>query len=74
MSTTRLLQTTDSRSAWFDLRRTPIERRDNLVGQKLDSGDAFPEFTLNTIEGSTITLPNDVPTDYAVVLFYRGFW
>ncbi|MEM9621917.1 MAG: hypothetical protein AAF993_09735 [Pseudomonadota bacterium] len=41
---------------------------------QLEGGDAFPEITLNVAGGSTLVLPRDIDTPYAVVLFYRGHW
>jgi peroxiredoxin len=42
--------------------------------EKLDSGDSFPQIQLNALDGSKITLPDDIQTEHAVVLFYRGHW
>ncbi len=41
---------------------------------QLEPGDQFPELSLNIPGGETLTLPNDIDTPYAVVLFYRGHW
>tara|TARA_R110002072_G_scaffold89232_4_gene199884 strand:+ start:9147 stop:9278 length:132 start_codon:yes stop_codon:yes gene_type:complete len=41
---------------------------------KLDAGDQLPDVTLKVGESGLISLPNDITTDYAVVLFYRGHW
>ncbi len=41
---------------------------------KLGPGDLFPEMTLIIAGGRDIVLPNDIDTDYAIVLFYRGHW
>ena len=41
---------------------------------KLRIGDTLPQFTLNLTDGSRLTLPNDVKSEFAVVLFYRGHW
>ena len=40
------------------------------MAEKLNTGDAFPKLTLNTVSGSTIELS----TKYKVILFYRGHW
>jgi peroxiredoxin len=40
----------------------------------LKSGDQFPQLTLHLVGGETVRIPGDVPTPYAVLLFYRGNW
>jgi hypothetical protein len=42
--------------------------------EKLTAGDTFPTITLELLEGGTLTLPAELPTPLAVVLFYRGHW
>ena len=44
------------------------------MASKLDAGDAFPATTLKLVGGETVTLPDDMKTAYAAVLFYRGHW
>lgn len=44
------------------------------MGEKLKIGDKFPSIRLDLVKGGTVTLPDDVQTDFAVVLFYRGHW
>ena len=44
------------------------------MAQKLDSGDAFPSVTLNLLDGSELTLPDQLETPYGVILLYRGHW
>ena len=41
---------------------------------KLSAGDQFPSIALNIQDGSSINLPDDISTPYALVLFYRGHW
>jgi peroxiredoxin len=41
---------------------------------KLQQGDRFPSLTLKLVQGGTIRLPNEIPTRYAALLFYRGHW
>ncbi len=41
---------------------------------KLASGDQFPQLKLTTVGGAEIVLPDNIDTDYAIVLFYRGHW
>jgi peroxiredoxin len=44
------------------------------MSKQLALGDTFPQLKLNIAGGNTFTLPDDISTDYAVVLFYRGHW
>ena len=44
------------------------------MNEKLQQGDRFPSMTLNLISGETVTIPDGIPTRYAMVLFYRGHW
>jgi len=44
------------------------------MSSKLQQGDHFPSLTFSLIDGGSITLPNDIPTRYAAILFYRGYW
>ena len=42
--------------------------------EKLQGGDTLPSVTLRLTGGGQVTLPDDLETDYGVVLFYRGHW
>lgn len=44
------------------------------MSEKLGSGASFPGISLNAVDGSTISLPDDIQTDHAAILFYRGHW
>ena len=44
------------------------------MGKKLQQGDRFPSLTLQLIDGRTVRIPEEIPTRYAAVLFYRGHW
>ena len=44
------------------------------MSSKLEAGDRFPQVELNIEDGSTVTLPDDIGTSQAIVLFYRGHW
>ena len=44
------------------------------MSRKLEAGDQFPQITLNVEDGTTVTLPDDIGTPQAIVLFYRGHW
>jgi len=41
---------------------------------KLVQGDKLPQITLNLIDGGSLTLPEEMPTRYVALLFYRGNW
>ncbi len=40
----------------------------------LDNGTTFPEMTLATVGGGTLSLPGDLAGSYGVVLAFRGAW
>ena len=42
--------------------------------QKLTAGDDFRNLTLNLTDGGILDLPGDIDTEFAIVLFYRGYW
>ena len=42
--------------------------------EKLQQGDRIPEIALNLLDGGTLTLPDDAPSRYTALLFYRGHW
>ncbi|MEM9177034.1 MAG: hypothetical protein AAGC67_17585 [Myxococcota bacterium] len=44
------------------------------MAEKLDLGGTFPSVTLDLVGGGQITLPDQIETPYAIVLFYRGHW
>ncbi len=44
------------------------------MGEKLQQGDRFPSLTLKLVQGGMIRLPDEMPTRYVAVLFYRGHW
>jgi peroxiredoxin len=41
---------------------------------KLTQGDKLPQIKFNLIDGSSVTLPDEMPTRYVALLFYRGSW
>jgi hypothetical protein len=66
------------RQAWLGMRPRPrgcVETeacaacRGQDMGEKLQEGDRFPTLTLNLADGSTIRLPDEMPSRYAAVLF-----
>lgn len=44
------------------------------MGDKLKSGDTLPAVTLDLVGGGKVTLPDEIRSDFAVILFYRGHW
>lgn len=42
--------------------------------EKLRAGDVLPKVTLDLVGGGTRTLPDDIDTDFGVLLLYRGHW
>lgn len=44
------------------------------MSEKLIQGDPFPTIELNLTDGSTVTLPDEIPGRYLALLFYRGVW
>ena len=44
------------------------------MANKLRAGETLPQLTLDLVGGGTATLPDDLSTDFGVVLLYRGHW
>lgn len=44
------------------------------MADKLNAGDQFPQITLKIDTNDTIILPDQLDSNYAIVLFYRGHW
>ena len=42
--------------------------------RQLDAGDMFPEYIVNTVDGRTLKVPQDLSGEYSVIIFYRGSW
>jgi peroxiredoxin len=42
--------------------------------RKLDVGDLFPSFTLTTVNGPTLHLPEDTSGRWCVFQVYRAHW
>ncbi|MEM6707858.1 MAG: hypothetical protein AAF648_03660 [Pseudomonadota bacterium] len=40
----------------------------------LSPGDPLPSFELRFTSGDTLSVPDAITGDYAVLLFYRGHW
>lgn len=41
---------------------------------RLENGDRLPSLTAPRVEGGSLTLPDDVEGQWALVAFYRGHW
>ncbi len=41
---------------------------------KLDAHDPFPRMTLTLVDGSTLTIPDDLHGSWWIFLVYRGHW
>ena len=44
------------------------------MAEMLQQGAHFPSITLNLLDGGTITIPDEMPSRYVLLLFYRGHW
>ena len=44
------------------------------MGNKIDKGGQFPDIELSIVGGDKLSIPGDIATPYALVLFYRGHW
>ena len=44
------------------------------MANPINLGGTFPTQAFHSTTGAVITLPDDIQTSYAVVLFYRGHW
>jgi peroxiredoxin len=44
------------------------------LGNKLDSGDAFPDLELQLVDGGTRRISQIAAGQWSVVLLYRGDW
>ena len=45
-----------------------------ILAAQLQQGDHFPSLSFKLLNGGSLTLPEDITTRYAAVLFYRGHW
>lgn len=44
------------------------------MSSKLNQGEQFPEIQLSIAGAGKLTIPTDIQTPYAFLLFYRGHW
>ncbi len=42
--------------------------------RKLDAGDAFPEFSIDMLDGASTTIKSALSGSWSVLLIYRGEW
>jgi hypothetical protein len=42
--------------------------------EKLQQNDHFPSLEMRLVGGGAVRLPDEIPTRYAAVFFYRGYW
>lgn len=41
---------------------------------KIENGETFPTLSADAVEGTTLTVPDDVEGAWSALLFYRGHW
>lgn len=44
------------------------------MAKQLNMGDLFSEYVVQTVNGRTLHLPQDLSGEYSVLIFYRGGW
>jgi len=44
------------------------------MARQLNAGDQFPDYQVQTTEGRSFHIPQDLPGEYSVLIFYRGIW
>ena len=44
------------------------------MAEKLQQGDRIPSITLNLLDGRSLALPDEAPSRYTALLYYRGHW
>jgi len=44
------------------------------MAKQLNTGDVFPEYVVDTVDGRTLHIPQDLSKEYSVLIFYRGGW
>jgi peroxiredoxin len=49
-------------------------REGSAMAEKLVQGNRLPPITLTLIDGTALTLPDQLPGRYLALLFYRGTW
>lgn len=44
------------------------------MARQLNMGDSLPDYQVQTTDGRTLRLPQDLSGEYSVLIFYRGIW
>jgi peroxiredoxin len=44
------------------------------MARQLNTGDLFPQYLVQTVDGRALRIPHDISGEYSVLLFYRGSW
>jgi hypothetical protein len=44
------------------------------MAKQLNASDFFPEYRVQTVDGRTLRLPDDLSGEYSALIFYRGGW
>ena len=44
------------------------------MARQLNPGDPFPNYHIQAAVGRTLSIPQDLDGEYAVIIFYRGIW
>ena len=44
------------------------------MAKQLNPGDLFPDYSVQLTDGGTLSIPQDLRGEYAVIIFYRGIW
>lgn len=44
------------------------------MAKQLIPGDPFPNYIVQVTDSRTLTIPQDLSGEYAVIIFYRGIW
>lgn len=44
------------------------------MGLQLQQGGRFPPLKLRLLGGQVLTIPDELPSRYLALLFYRGHW
>ena len=59
---------------WRETQPADTKTDGGPMAEKLQQGDRFPQLTLKLVGGGTIRIPDEAPSRYTAVLFYRGHW
>jgi hypothetical protein len=51
-----------------------IRIKGDVMAKQLNGGDLFPDYQVQTTDGRSLQLPQDLSGEYSVLIFYRGSW